>query len=659
MSGSLYGFNSRGFDLRRKSDRKFLEATRTRLCSVEYCNKTYDNCVADSGLRPESIIISNVLDGYDQVKDFVQTDSCDADSCPVEFAEGHFMEHKRFTGVGCNAFFVKDVLLEVPAPTAFNADNNSSSLIDMMVEIADCQGSDSIDPSHMAHIQDYLLSANILVYIISSRTGLREADFKFLNIIQKMGILNNIFFVVNADLSEHESLESLMELEKSVKQALGYLVQSPVVYTLSSLFNLFSALVCPENKNHVSDKDLARLYQWQQETDLVEYTGKKHIELQLALKNRIETGQFAIMLENHIERLRIVIQGAQQRNAMFMELLSGDLDKISDAAEKLKQLQVHSRRFESLVDDSIQNTVDVIKRNIVSAIKIFFDKKRGIQAISIKNFISGSAIYNDRYQEMVAVAGFNHALYCMFQDFRTELDLFMSHQFNAAVIKLINDQEEHIEKEFHSLYQSCYMAPSKIYQQPEGVACHQPEAGVPGRQSDEAVSLQEHMPRKAVDLDGARRILGLALPGSSFATSYSAKIRFDAMARFSFYSMMRLLGKLMSSLVPEDPESRALRESARQIRKESLRSVMLHFDEYRHHLQSEYFFPLVQAVARDLREKLIEMSRMCEVESGYIETLISNEQTDKSDKLEHVKNIASATHEIADRINEIYIKAIS
>ena len=46
----------------------------------------------------------------------------------------------------------------------------------------------------MADIQDYLISASMIIYIITSRTGLRKADIKFLKIIQDMGLINNIFF---------------------------------------------------------------------------------------------------------------------------------------------------------------------------------------------------------------------------------------------------------------------------------------------------------------------------------------------------------------------------------------------------------------------------------------------------------------------------------
>ena len=56
-------------------------------------------------------------------------------------------------------------------------------------EFADCQGSDSPNPLHLAMIQDYLQQAHLIIYVFSSRTGIREADIKFLSIIRKMGLI--------------------------------------------------------------------------------------------------------------------------------------------------------------------------------------------------------------------------------------------------------------------------------------------------------------------------------------------------------------------------------------------------------------------------------------------------------------------------------------
>ncbi len=636
-------FGRSGFDLRRKKDRNFLKTVKSTLCFTKWSEDGFENnefknigCKADpktnnSLLRSEAILITNVLDGYENVKEFIQSERA-----YVEFTGKQFSEHKQFTGISSNAFFVKDVVLHVPQ-------------IDNGIEIADCQGSDSTDSSHISYIQDYLLTANIVIYIISSRTGLREADVKFFSIIKKIGILNNLFFILNADFNEHDSFQSLLNIEKSVKQEIGYFVEAPVIYTISSLFNLLCALEERETTflslqnspiasdqsgsaktELISDKESAMLSLWQEENDLIKYTTQTFKEFEKALKNKIEKERFSTILENHIERLKVVIQAAWQRNSMFMQLLSDDLQQVADAAQKLQQLQEQSKRFESSVDSSIEIAVKTIKRDIKSAITIFFDKKRGIQAVNVRNFILGVEIYNEQYQNFIENFGFNHALYCMFRDFRNKLDIFMAQQFNSAVVQFIQEQEQLIEKEFEALYQSYCIEPSTVY----------PFTALSNKHDKSSI--------KKVDLNGAKRILGLTMPKSSFATAYSANIRADAMARFSFYSFMEFLGKFIRSFTVTYSSSRALQESAKKIRNAAIRSVMSHFETYLNHIQDGYIFPLVDAIARNSKEKMMEMFQACAVESKNIEQLISDECVDKSDQLKHVKDIALSLNLIID-----------
>ncbi|MBF0411828.1 MAG: dynamin family protein [Desulfamplus sp.] len=647
-SSSQSLFTRNGFDLRRKNDRRFLETVRSTLFlnqwredGSEICGigsssieSEFHNRAENGKLRQEAVLISNALDGYENVKNFIPSDpsyiqnhlhSSDLShilSSPVEFTGENFLQHKQFTGISSNAFFVKDVIIHIP-------------YMDSGIEFADCQGSDSTDASHISQIQDYLLSANMLIYVISSRTGLREADVKFLTLIKQMGIINNIFFVLNFDFNEHDNLQSLLELEKHLKQEIAYCVDAPDIYTLSSLFNLFHRLKHKSQTNSninnllqhkLSKKELSMLKLWQQDKELVEYTTQKFKQFEQALEQKIEKERFSTVLENHIERLRVVIQGSRQRTNIFMNLLSNDLQKVSDAAQNLKQLQEQYKRFGSSLDGSISIAVQRIKNEIRSAAALFFDKKSGKQAVDVKSFILEASIYSEKYQEMIANFGFNHALYCMYQDFRSELDAFMAQQFNPAVVEFIHQQEDYIENEFQALYQSCYVEPSAIY---------------PSVQSSVKSEQEDNSLIRRVDLNGAKRILGLTMPKSSFATAYSAKIRADAMARFTFYSFMEILAKFIRSLSAANSSSRALKESAKKIRQEAVRSVMLHFDEYSTYIKDEYLFLLVDAISRDSKEKLLEIFQISTVESKSIEQLISDECFDKSSQLERVKDIAA------------------
>mgnify|MGYP002045884287 FL=1 len=87
---------------------------------------------------------------------------------------------------------MKDLLLEEPGWTWQGT------------EIADCQGSDSPNPLHFAQVQEYASRSNLLIYVISSRIGIRQADVRLLRNLHQLGLADQIIFVINLDLNEHE-----------------------------------------------------------------------------------------------------------------------------------------------------------------------------------------------------------------------------------------------------------------------------------------------------------------------------------------------------------------------------------------------------------------------------------------------------------------------
>jgi hypothetical protein len=172
--------DDRPFDIRREKDRRSLQ---TALAGLS------DDLLITEGVRNTNIVLLSLyLKGYSLVREKITSDSMTA-----VFDGDSFSEHRTFVGDDALAVYLKDVELEI-----------SDESIDRSIEIADCQGSDSPNPLHLAMIQEYLLRTHFIVYVVSSRTGLRQADIRFLSMIKKMGILGNILFVVNSDFSEHE-----------------------------------------------------------------------------------------------------------------------------------------------------------------------------------------------------------------------------------------------------------------------------------------------------------------------------------------------------------------------------------------------------------------------------------------------------------------------
>ena len=209
--------NNMKFDIRHEDERRHIQTALKSLSSEQLISQDTRN--------RNNVLLTSYIKGFDSVYDIISSDDTTR-----HYEENTFAEHKRFVGNEELAVYLKDVQLEIP-----------SEGLDGNIEIADCQGSDSSNPMHLAMIQDYLLLTHLIVYVVSSRTGLRQADIRFLSIIKKMGILDNILFVMNCDFSEHESMEELQALVSKVQEELALIKPEPDVYTFSALFNLFSS----------------------------------------------------------------------------------------------------------------------------------------------------------------------------------------------------------------------------------------------------------------------------------------------------------------------------------------------------------------------------------------------------------------------------------
>jgi GTPase SAR1 family protein len=169
------------FDIRKENDRHSLVQAMDSLGD--------DTLIADGTRDATTVLLSLYLKGYDSVSTIISGDSTTA-----KLSGKRFAEHRSYVGEDALAVYLKDIELEI-----------SGGSIDRSVEIADCQGSDSPNPLHLAMIQDYLIRTHFIVYVISSRTGLRQADIRFLLMIKKMRMLQHMLFVVNVDISEHDS----------------------------------------------------------------------------------------------------------------------------------------------------------------------------------------------------------------------------------------------------------------------------------------------------------------------------------------------------------------------------------------------------------------------------------------------------------------------
>jgi len=607
-----------GFDLRRNRDRGIL--------TEFYQDIFLDISISDAGIRPESATISRAIEGFELVKDIIKPDSS-----ILEFSGHLFQEHKRFTGDDAVAFFVRDIELEV-----------TSRGLDPNLEIADCQGSDSTNPVHMAQIQDYLASANLIIYLISSRFGLRQADLNFLSVIKTMGIMENIIFVVNADLNGHEDLADLMGVEKKIRKELAYIKKDPELYTFSSLYNLFT-----ESGSNLSPKESRMLELWNKDFESVNYLTSMTEKFNLRLAAKLDSEKFYLAVANPIERIRQVAVNTGERLSFFIDLLSSDLARVGSTKEMLGEMIGRRRKFETIMDTSMEGVVNVLEQEINGEAEKLFDSNHGTLAKEVSNFIHGCRIDLSLYESKLVEKGFEAAFYLMFQELKALLDKFMTQTVNAMILGFIHDKEKAMEDYFKALYRSYDINPSSISNEFSSIVEALPETKCPKGSGI-----------NPVDLSAIKGILGLTLPKAEFVTRYSAKIRLDAMAKFGFFSLADILGRILKKSGIK-PKISALRSGEIRIKREVLRSVLYHIGEYKKAVTINYLIPLAKALSRDFREKLIARFRVCDVEIETIEGLLSLNQESKNGQFRTLMAMDKKLKEVVIRIETLPVQYLN
>ena len=603
------------FDLRRKNDRAVLATISEQLCS--------DLSITTSGFRPEAKIIAHALEGYAFVKDFLQ-----ADPTTVVFEAGEFEQHKQFTGTDAVAFFVRDVSLGV-----------STARLDPYTELADCQGSDSTNPLHMAQIQEYLFSASMIIYLVSSRTGLREADIRFLTTIRKMGLMDRILFVLNCDFSEHDLLDDLVQVERRVHQELAYFKTDPEVYAFSSLYTLFC-----RSGDSLSRKDKSRLAQWQEERDLVNYSDTMKSRFDERLEQILDKERFALVVANPIQHLTRIATFAEKRADLYKRLTREDLAKAQETLDRLKEMHTRTRQHKSIVNNTMESAVKGLNSEISADLDHFFSKNSSSAMKKVVEFVLNYPVDFETYDHILLTSGFHNAFYVMFQDFKKAVDTFIIDQFNPEIAGFTARQESKIQAYFSSVFLTYTIDPISLCPDLSGIP----------RADDHQDKQRGEGNEACINIESVRRILGLKLPGLLSTINYSAEIRLDSMARFGLHSITELLARLLKKKTMPAGAS-ALRDAGMKMKKQAAQSLEAGFDHCRNYLQNDYLFVLTEAVARDFQEKIAARFQESDLEIESVQNFMDTHQEEKEAQTDTLEVIGSMVRDTSRRIHRLKV----
>jgi GTPase SAR1 family protein len=605
------------FDIRRQADRDELKRAVDALETEQLISQDTRNV--------NSVLLTSYLAGYERVKEIVSTDST-----ILIFDADHFGEHRQYVGDDALSVYLRDIELSIAT------DN-----LDLNLEIADCQGSDSPNPLHLAMIQDYLVLTHLIIYVISSRTGVRQADIRFLSMIKKMGIMDSMLFVINCDFGEHDSLAGLKALIGKISEELALIVAAPRIFAFSSLHALFAA-----QKEPLSARDQSRLAQWEAEPDFIAFSQAEASRFESAFRRKVNDERAALLLRNHLERLDIISSGLLGWIRLNRDILRRDATGMRQVAEKIKHHQRRMDQMKSMIKSTLDGAVGKIKKELKHDVDRFFDPHSGTVMASISEFVRSYQVPFANYLSPLKTSGFAAALYLVYQEFKQAVDGFMAESVNPEIIQFVRKLEKSLAEQLETIAEP-YAAMVNDALNDYRSALGELDISFSGQKEIQKLESQ--------DLEALKHLLGLRLPPARAALRYSAHVKTEALARLGLYTLARLLKKAFKKPLGHEQEGelQALKDGVRRMKHETQKSIEFTFKDYRENIKYQYMLKLADCSADHLYARLLDQFQAYVGDLSSFIKIMGEKETDKAELSNMLARLESSTVHIDQSIAAI------
>lgn len=406
-------------DLRRPEDRARLESLLEKM-RTEWLQTTGH---LDSGF----ISLKAFLDGYPALHQGIG----DAPG-RIVFDRKSVLQHQAYVGQESHAVYVRDVELRLPV-----------DWLGENVEIADCQGADSPNPLHFELIQQHLLRSHLILYVVSSRTGLREADFKLLDFIKTLKMFPQTLFILNVDLDCHHGIEDLDGLLKRVESELAWLVPEPRIFPFSSLYHLAAQL-----GKKAPERERKRYGLWKEEAALARATESGFDSFKKDLVRRISAQRGRTLLGCGLSRLGAVAGSILDTSRAGMRFLEKDSARRKEMAGRIDSRQKALHATLGTLQNAISGLRDSLREELDGAADAFFDPATGPIVTETLRMVDGYSADPKQLKELADQRQYMAQIHRFYLEFRQSLARYLVEKVNVRAIEFAKEQEAFLEERF-------------------------------------------------------------------------------------------------------------------------------------------------------------------------------------------------------------------
>ena len=570
-------------DLRREADRRALEG----ILQEVRRNHPADHDTFD----PHVVLINAYLEGF-------KTLGAHVGDQPVrlEFTRADLHRHQDFVGQESQAVYLRDIELQLPIPWLGEA-----------VEIGDCQGSDSPNPLHFALLQDYLLSSHGILYLISSRIGVRQADVKLIEAIKILRLLPQTLFILNVDLDDHGSVADLERLRERAEEELHLLAPEAKVYTFSALLHLLES---GNGQRHLSPREERRLQGWYTEKELVQASRSGYEEFQTDFRHLIKRERSRLLYGGVLGHLQRITQSMRDSVSARQGLLARDVEELKELAEELRRRQDAVTGVITTVRHTLDGLRDSLKVAVRSAVDSFFDNQKGRVVDDTLTMIDQHPVDRLDLTKMAEPRQLVEHLHLFYQDFRKALSRHLVDRVNLRVIDFAKTREEEIEQQLVEAVEA--------YWDLLGHALRQYQKSLTARGVPVVLETPESLPLP-------RRPALKPPPFSAFLQQSEALGRGSLLIRFGLGRLRQFFSGLKDRVFRRGPKDEAetseqlFQEAVALVKQETQNELLAYFLNYRENFKFTFLFAFVDRYVEALLQVFRDFGEATMLDIGHIQ----------------------------------------
>jgi hypothetical protein len=291
---------------------------------------------------------------------------------------------------------------------------------------------------------------------VNSRTGLREADFKLLEVLKAFRMFPRTFFALNADLDAHPDLRDLEGSAQRVRSELSWMVDDPMLFTFSALHRLIDRL-----GDNCGEREKLRLEAWSRDPELVHHSQTGFDSLVDHMAQRIAARRTRALLGSGLSRLSVAACSVLDTIRAQERFMSQDLGGLRQSSEQLRKKQKILQGTLGTLENAIAGLKSSLKRELESDVRETFDLTEGPIVKEAIDMVERYPIPPAKRKELSDTLQLPGRLHGFYLRFRQDLYRYVVDEVNVRAIEFAKDEEAFLHERlrqsshaFWSLYKT-------------------------------------------------------------------------------------------------------------------------------------------------------------------------------------------------------------